>query len=68
MCIFGYITKEDIKENNPNLPEVIDHHYRILIVGSFCSIIRNALFNLTNQEPDMDHYFFYPKDSFEVKY
>ena len=32
MCIFGYITKEDIKENNPNLPEVIDHQYRILIV------------------------------------
>ena len=57
MCIFGYITKEDIKENNPNLPEVIDHQYRILIVGSFCSIKRNALLNLTNQEPDMDHFF-----------
>ena len=35
MCIFSYITKEDIKENNPNLPEVIDHQYTILIVGSF---------------------------------
>ena len=27
-----YITKEDIKEHNPNWPEIPDHPYRILIV------------------------------------
>ena len=28
----GYITKEDIKELNPNWPEIPDHPYIILIV------------------------------------
>ena len=30
---FDYITKEDIKEHNPNWSETPDHPYRILIVG-----------------------------------
>ena len=29
---FDDVTKENIKENNPNWPEVLDHPYRILIV------------------------------------
>ena len=33
MFNFDYITKEDIKERNPNCPEISDHPYRILIVG-----------------------------------
>ena len=28
-----YITQEDIKEHNSNLPQIPDHPYRILIVG-----------------------------------
>ena len=32
MFNFCYITKEDIKEHNPNWPEIPDHPYRILIV------------------------------------
>ena len=28
-----YNTKEDIKEDNPNWPEIPDHPYRILITG-----------------------------------
>ena len=27
-----YITKQDIKEHNSNLPEIPDHLYRILII------------------------------------
>ena len=34
MFNFDYITKEDIKEHNPNYPEILEHPYRILIVGS----------------------------------
>ena len=29
---FDDVTKENIKENNPNWPEVLDHPYIILIV------------------------------------
>ena len=32
MFNFDYITKEHIKENNPNLPKIPDHQYRILII------------------------------------
>ena len=34
MFNFDYITKEDIKENDPYWPEIPDHPYKILIVGS----------------------------------
>ena len=33
MFNFRYITKEDIKEHNPNWPEISDHLYRILIAA-----------------------------------
>ena len=33
MFNFNHIIKEDIKEHNPNLPEIPYHPYRILIVG-----------------------------------
>ena len=33
MFSFDYITKEDIKKDNPNWPEIPDHLYRILIIG-----------------------------------
>ena len=37
MFNFDYITKEDIKEQNPNWPEIHDHRYRILIGGGSAS-------------------------------
>ena len=33
MFNFDYITKEDIKEPNPNWSEILDDPYRILIAG-----------------------------------
>ena len=33
MFNFDYITKKDIKEHNPNWPEILDYLYRILVVG-----------------------------------
>ena len=33
MFNFDYITKEHVKEHNPNWPEFPDHRYKILIVG-----------------------------------
>ena len=48
MFSFDYITKEDIKQNNPNWPEIPDHSYRILILGGSGSRKENPLLNLTN--------------------
>ena len=54
------MAKEDIKEHNPNWPEIFDHPYRILIEG--------GLFNLINNDPDIDKIDLYAKDSYEAKY
>ena len=43
MFNFDYITKEDIKEHNPNWPENPDHSYQILITGGSGSVKTNAL-------------------------
>ena len=34
---FDDVTKENIKEHNRNCPQILDHLYRILIVGGFGS-------------------------------
>ena len=33
MINFGYVTKEDIKEHNPNRPQIPIHPYKIFITG-----------------------------------
>ena len=43
MLNFDYITKEDIKDHNPNFPEIPDHPYRILIIRGSGSGRTNAL-------------------------
>ena len=68
MIIFDDAIKENIKEHNPNWPEIPDHPYRILIVGGSGSGKTNALLNLINQEPDIDKIFIYAKDPYEAKY
>ena len=68
MFNFDYITKGDIKEHNPNWPEIPDHPYRILLVGGSGSGKTNALFNLINNERDADKIYLYTKDPNEAKY
>ena len=68
MFNFDYITKEDIKEHNPNWPEILDHLYRISIVRVSVSRKTNALLNLINHEPDIDKIHLYTKDPYEAKY
>ena len=58
MFNFDYITKEDKKEHNPNWPEIPDHSCKILIVGDSQSGKTNALLNLINHEPDIDHFYY----------
>ena len=49
MINFDNVTKESIKEYNPNLPQIPDHPYRILIIRGSGSGKTNSLFNLINQ-------------------
>ena len=37
MFNFDCITKENIKEHNPNWPQIPDHSYQLLIIGGFGS-------------------------------
>ena len=68
MFNFDYITKEDVREHNPNWPEILDHPYRILIVRCSGSGKKNALFNLINNEPDIAKIYLYAKNPYEAKY
>ena len=54
MFNFDCITKEDIKEHNPNWPEIPDHPRRILIIGGSGPGKTNALLNLINHRPVID--------------
>ena len=68
MFNFDCITKEDIKEHNPNWPEIPDNPYRILIFEGSESRKTNALFNLINHEQDINKIYLYAKNPFEAKY
>ena len=55
--------------HNPNWPFIPDHPYRILIIGGSGSGKTNVLLNLIrHQQPDIDNFFLYVKDPFELSY
>ena len=53
MINFDDVTKENIKQHNPNWPAIPDHPYIILIIGHSGSRKTNELFNLINQKSDI---------------
>ena len=54
MINFNDVTKENIKEYNPNWPEIMEY-------------IRNT-FNLKSHQPDIDKIYLYAKNPYEAKY
>ena len=68
MINFDDVTKENITELNPDCPKIIDHSYRILIVGGSRSGNTSSLFNLTSHQPDIGKIYLYAKDPHEAKY
>ena len=60
--------KENIKEYNPNWLQILDHLYRILIIGTSRSRKTNSLFNLVSHQPNIDKIYLYTKDPYEAKY
>ena len=65
---FDIITKENIKEHNPNWPHVSDYPYRKLIIGGSGSEKANALLNVISHQLDIDKVYLYAKDPYETKY
>ena len=68
MINFDSVTKEIINKHNTNWPEIPDYPYRILIIGRSGSGKTNSLFNLTDEERDIDKIYLYAKDPYEAKY
>ena len=66
MINFDGVTKENIKEHNPNWPQSFNHQYRILIIGGSGSGKTNSLLNLINEEPYINKIYLYAKDPYEA--
>ena len=61
MFYCDYITKEHIKEFNPNWPEILEHPYRKLILRGTGFGKTNELLNLINNEPNVDKIYLYAR-------
>ena len=68
MINFDDYTNENKIKHNPNWPYIPDHLYKMLIIGGSGSGKTNALFNLINNQPDIDKIYLYAKDPYENKY
>ena len=65
---FDDVTKENIKDHNPNSPKIPNHPCKILIVQRSVSEEKNSLFYLISQEPGSHEICLYAKDPFEAKH
>ena len=68
MLNFDYITRENIKEQNPNWPHVPAYPYRMLLIGGSGCGKAKALLYLISHQPDVDKIFSKIKDPYKAKY
>ena len=68
MINFDDVIKENIKEHNPDWLQILDHPCRIFILGGSRSGRTSMLFDLINQQPDVDKICLYAKDPYQAKY
>ena len=68
MIKFDSVTKQNIKEHNPNWPQISNHPDRIWIIGVSKPGTTNSLLNLINHKLYIDEIYLYAKDPYESKY
>ena len=68
MINFDEYSNKNKRKHNLNWQYILDHPYRILIIGGSGSGKTNALLNLINNQPDIDKIYLYAKDPDEDKY
>ena len=68
MINFDDYTNGNKIEYNLKWPYLPDHPYRILMIGGFGSGKTKALFDLIDNQPDIDKIYQYAKDPCEEKY
>ena len=67
MFNLNYITKEDMKEHNPNWSQILDLPYRTVLIGGSGSEKTNMLLNLIDKTY-ADKIYLYAKAPYEAKY
>ena len=68
MINFDEYTSENKTDNNPKWSYIPDHPYCVIIIGGSGLGKTNALFNLINNQPDIDKIYLYAKDPYDAKY
>ena len=68
MINFDDVTKENIKQHNPNWPQISDLPYRILMIRDSGSGKTKSLFNVISPKPDIDEIYLHAKDPFKANY
>ena len=68
MISFDDVAGENRKIHNPNCSQILDHLYRILIIGGPGSGNTNALRILLGHQQDIDKIYSYSQDQYEAKH
>ena len=68
MINFNNYVNESNTKHNKNWPYILDHPYRLLIIGSSGSGKTNLLLHLIENQPDIDKIYLYAKEPYESKY
>ena len=66
MINFDDTTGENIKEHNPNQPQISDHPCIILIIQGSESEKSNALLNFISHQTDIEKVYLFTKDPFKA--
>ena len=56
MINFDDVVKGNIKQHNPNWPQIPNHSYRVLIIGASGSGKTNSFFHVINQQPSIEYW------------